>query len=395
MHCKEMSVARFVTALLVTGCTCDPDQRIVGRPISTVNQILDDTSFVRRFGRFPTVKDDPRIRVQTHLAYVEALLRVRTVELKLRAARTRALNVLHDYWVAGEFPEGEATVGMLPTFIDNRGVRCAVAAIVEDTAGTGVIRAIDRRYHNAWIAQIDAPALAAWADASGFTRDELAMIQPSYPPRPTHPDIDFKLTADYRYKIADDNQYQAHVGEHGGDELTQALLVGGALRLNRDHNYWIGGAILGLDGSIGTVDSGKLAYSAFLRLGTKMRVYPFDNGGAHKIGVLVGLGIDRRGAQIERAWTMPLDVFWYCRAGSRTRIGIVGGPRFTVGGADRKLGWYAGVDIVRRDVVRSTSWFGPRDVNVNLGVERMADTTFAVMTLGISSRDREGTYVGL
>lgn len=386
-----MRLILLVSALLVVGCTREPAHTVTGAPIAMVNPVLGDSSFIVRFGRLPTDADDARVRVQTHLAYAEELLRARTVAPALQPARTRALDALHRYWVAGEFPAGESPDGMLPTFIDDRGVRCAVAFLVEDTAGSEVITTIDRRYHNAWIAQIDAPALAAWAASTGFTHDELAMIQPAYPPKPPSK-IDVTLWTGYRYKIADDVRYLARVVEPGTDDVTHVASVGAGVRSIRDHNRWLGSPILGLDGSIGTADGDELAYSAFLRLGSQVSWHPFSNGNAHTMGVLAGLGIDRIGAQIERAWTVPVDAFWYGKVGSDYRLGIGGGPRFTVGGADRSLGWRAGVDLVKRDLTADLHWLGLRDVGINLGVERISDATFVGVTLAIASRSNHGWY---
>jgi hypothetical protein len=74
--------------------------------------------------------DGERARIQRHLAYVEATLRVETpaaLPPERRAARERALAVLHEYWTAGVFPRNRDFLDRhVPYFIDDDGRACAV-----------------------------------------------------------------------------------------------------------------------------------------------------------------------------------------------------------------------------------------------------------------------------
>jgi hypothetical protein len=176
--------------LAVAAC---PEPAPAGRPIDTINPILGDASFIEACGRPPTADDDQQLRVRTHLAYVEARLRRRDVGAlshAQRASRATLLDSLHRYLLAGQFPAGAPKVGYLPTFIDGRGVRCAVAMLVEQTAGAATVTALDRAFHNAFIAQIDSSELDDWVTTSGFTRDEVVMIQPTYQNRSCTGDSD-------------------------------------------------------------------------------------------------------------------------------------------------------------------------------------------------------------
>ena len=42
---------------------------------NTINPIIGDISFVEKFGRLPDFNTDETLRIQTHLEYVESLLR--------------------------------------------------------------------------------------------------------------------------------------------------------------------------------------------------------------------------------------------------------------------------------------------------------------------------------
>jgi hypothetical protein len=150
----------------------------------TVNAILGDESFRWATGRLPDANDGEDLRIRTHLTHVEALLRARNVSdwpAAAREARERNLDRLHEYRMAGSFPRHErCPVGRKPVFIDHEGRICAVGYLVEQSAGRELAAAIDARFHEARIAEMESRALADWTMASGLTALELAMIQPCY-----------------------------------------------------------------------------------------------------------------------------------------------------------------------------------------------------------------------
>src|SRR5262245_54922162 len=115
---------RWLVVVLVALASC----RNGDEPPTTVNAVIGDVSFVAAFGRVPTAADDADLRVATHLAYVEQLLRAR----RGSPERARLLDVLHAYRLAGRFPHGEVPSATRPVFIDRAtGARCAVGALVE------------------------------------------------------------------------------------------------------------------------------------------------------------------------------------------------------------------------------------------------------------------------
>ena len=153
-----------------------------------VNAVIGDASWIARFGVAPDGDADEDARLRVHLEYVEALLRARSVELTdaQRAARAHNLDLLHAYIERGEFPRNLEVQGRRPHFIDDDGRICAVGYLIEQTAGRATAEAINRAHE--WDFIGDIRGIDAWVGASGFTVEELAMIQPSYEwQRPAYP----------------------------------------------------------------------------------------------------------------------------------------------------------------------------------------------------------------
>lgn len=149
-----------------------------------VNAVLGDASYIARFGHRPGPGASETVRLKTHLAYVEQLLRARPtphLSPEQRTARARHLDRLRDYWTRGEFPQNpNPAIGRQPTFIDQNGRICAVGYLVAESAGWDVAQRINAEYKHAYIPEIAAPVLDEWAASAGFTERELAMIQPQY-----------------------------------------------------------------------------------------------------------------------------------------------------------------------------------------------------------------------
>lgn len=160
------------------------EKRIQATGNAPVNPILGDRSFVERFGRRPNPSDPEALRIATHLAYVEHLLRSRdvsTMPADLRAERQRNLDRLHAYRLSGRFPHNAAYPGARrPCFIDGNGTICAVGYLVEASKGRAVAESINRRFQYATIHRMRSPELDQWVAGSGLTLDEAAMVQPAY-----------------------------------------------------------------------------------------------------------------------------------------------------------------------------------------------------------------------
>lgn len=151
--------------------------------VQPVNAVLGDESFVVTYGRAPTASTPEDVRLRTHLAYVEGLLRARDashLSASQRANRLRLLDRLHAYWRAGVFPRNTERPGRTPVFIDAQGRLCAVGYLIAQSVGLDVAERINSQFKYAHIKEITLPLLDEWAQQRGFTERELAMIQPSY-----------------------------------------------------------------------------------------------------------------------------------------------------------------------------------------------------------------------
>jgi hypothetical protein len=157
----------------------------------TVNPVLGDISFLDRFGYRPDKSTNENLRITTHLAYVENLLRSATTSQlspSQKINREKILNLLHQYRLAGEFPTNVAYPNeRRPCFIDDAGNICAVGYLVEQTVGREVSEQINTRNQYENIYDMDADIIQLieiWAKENGLTLEECAMIQPAYGPPP-------------------------------------------------------------------------------------------------------------------------------------------------------------------------------------------------------------------
>ncbi len=150
-----------------------------------VNAVIGDESFHALYHRQPSIYDDEVMRIQTHLAYVEQRLRQadagHLTEAQL-CRRLQMLDILHDYWQAGCFPQNFETPGRRPIFIDSEGTHCAVGQLIKESGYPQLAKQIDRDFHLSYVPDINTPALATWVDQAGLTVEECAMIQPAYMP---------------------------------------------------------------------------------------------------------------------------------------------------------------------------------------------------------------------
>jgi len=134
-------------------------------------------------------------RIRARLAAVERDLRARDVSALppgLRAARSRNLDVLHEYWARGVFPKNTSVPGArVPFFVDRYGTRCAMAYLIEQSGRRDLVARVAATNNNARIRDLKAdPELVAWLRENGLTAGEAALIQPSYGGPPPAPPTD-------------------------------------------------------------------------------------------------------------------------------------------------------------------------------------------------------------
>lgn len=153
-----------------------------------VNAVIGDISFSETFGVDPNIETDENLRLQTHLKYVEKLLRSKDVQnltKEQQENRLKMLDLLKEYWTAGVFPGNyDYPDQRIPCFIDKHGKICAVGYLIEQTAGRQAAEEINSKYKYEYLLAMNDPTIDSWIESSGLTKEECAMIQPAYGPTP-------------------------------------------------------------------------------------------------------------------------------------------------------------------------------------------------------------------
>ncbi len=122
--------------------------------------------------------------IQFHLQETEKLLRSRstahlTAHQKLQ--RAKLLDILHGYWLTGNFPKNTLHQNRQPYFIDDFNTYCAVGYLMLQSGADAVAKEINKTQNYNYLTDITHPELMNWVQQSGFSFDELALIQPGYP----------------------------------------------------------------------------------------------------------------------------------------------------------------------------------------------------------------------
>jgi hypothetical protein len=172
---KSISRIIIIAFVLITGPFANAQ---------SVNPIIGDESYLETFGEMPNDKTPNVLRVQTHLKYVEEMLRKKDVSHlspELQSRRTQLLDLLREYHQRGKFPDNHHPSGdRKPCFIDDSGTICAVGYLVEQTASRETAEALNKKFQYETIMDMNSPILEKWISESGFTKEEIATIQPTY-----------------------------------------------------------------------------------------------------------------------------------------------------------------------------------------------------------------------
>lgn len=133
---------------------------------------------------------DEAERIRTHLLLVQERLAERTpagLSEPQWQQRARLLHRLRHYADARRFPINDQLPQRHPVFIDAQGTACAVGWLMIESGNAGLARSISEGFNLGYLHEIAADARYAepvqhWARQHGFSADELAWIQPGYPP---------------------------------------------------------------------------------------------------------------------------------------------------------------------------------------------------------------------
>jgi len=141
----------------------DHAEHVTGKPAKPINNDVD--------------------YVQAHLVEVLGVLsQTPTSQLSADQLRSRQelTAVLADYARQGRFPINYYRQERIPVFIDEHDTYCAVGYLMRHTGEEAMARRIAAANNYAWVREIEEPGLAAWQQASGFSLEELKLIQGAY-----------------------------------------------------------------------------------------------------------------------------------------------------------------------------------------------------------------------
>jgi len=121
--------------------------------------------------------------VRAHLAEVLGVLadaHIEHLNSEQLASRNELIAVLADYAQQGRFPINYYRQERIPVFIDEHNTYCAVGYLMRHTGEEAMARRIAAANNYAWVREIEEPGLAAWQYTSGFSLEELKLIQGAY-----------------------------------------------------------------------------------------------------------------------------------------------------------------------------------------------------------------------
>ncbi len=121
--------------------------------------------------------------IQAHLSSVLAILRANPgTDLSQGQFRSRMhlIGLLDGYRLAGNFPINYYRNERIPVFIDENNTHCAVGYLMQQTGHETMARRISAADNYVWVKDILDAEVPAWQETSGFSMDELKLIQGAY-----------------------------------------------------------------------------------------------------------------------------------------------------------------------------------------------------------------------
>lgn len=121
--------------------------------------------------------------VQAHLGAVLTILRnnpVQHLDAQQLQSRLHLIEVLADYRADGIFPMNYYRRDRIPVFIDQHQTHCAVGFLLRETGHEAMALRIAAADNYAWLKDIHDEEFPAWQKASGFSMEELMLVQGAY-----------------------------------------------------------------------------------------------------------------------------------------------------------------------------------------------------------------------
>jgi len=165
-------------------------------------------------------------RLQSHLKLVEELLRLRPVDHlapEQLQNRLQGLDHLREYWMSGSFPSNiNRPYQRHPYFIDHLGVPCAVGFLIIQSGHEQLAERISWQDNDLYLDQMEDEELKEWIRNSGFTLDELRLIQPTYSYQAKYQDPFLEAAYLGDLKTVQD-LYTAGLGTNSNERIQDAL----------------------------------------------------------------------------------------------------------------------------------------------------------------------------
>lgn len=172
-------ISSFTFAMLSSDSTRTLSEHLLEVNKEWVHFLGDDPQYSEQIS-FP----DDSYRIQKHLFEVCLLLRERSAAYPedQKQRRLELIQQLYDYAVERKFPINTLHKQRKPYFIDYRGTACAVGYLMLQNGFDQEALLVHKEINTAYVKEIPQSWLESWMDYSKFSLDELALIQPGYPP---------------------------------------------------------------------------------------------------------------------------------------------------------------------------------------------------------------------
>jgi len=121
--------------------------------------------------------------VQVHLTSVLSILRTNPTEhltSKQLDTRLHLMQLLDEYRLAGKFPINYYRYERIPVFIDEHNTHCAVGYLMQQTGYDFLAMEISAKDNYVWVKDLKDTRVIEWQQSSGFTLEELKIIQGAY-----------------------------------------------------------------------------------------------------------------------------------------------------------------------------------------------------------------------
>lgn len=121
--------------------------------------------------------------IQTHLTNVLKILRSNPTEQLSKEqyhSRMHLIELLDGYRIAGNFPVNYYRHERIPVFIDEHNTHCAVGYLMMKTGHEEMAQRIAANDNYVWVKDLNDPGVPEWQEQSGFTIEELKLIQGAY-----------------------------------------------------------------------------------------------------------------------------------------------------------------------------------------------------------------------